>query len=169
MSKVLKTITMSLTPTSIDNAIREVKAFRKQLVDCCGELVRKLTDDGVTIAKMNVMSMNAVYTGELEDSIEGVYFPREKMGVIFTSVPYALFVEYGTGIVGERSPHPDGGAIEWDYDVHGHGDEGWVYYCDTDGFGRFRWTKGMAARPYMYNTYRWLMENAERIAGTVIK
>lgn len=160
-----KTISMTLDPHSIQNAIREIRDFKKQLTDCCSELARKLTEEGVVVAKMNVMHMNAVYTGHLEESIKGVYFPQEHLGVVFTDVPYALFVEYGTGIVGENSQHPEAGEIEWEYDVHNHGESGWWYFTDTDGNKRFRWTKGQPSRPYMYETLRWLEQNAAGIAA----
>ena len=161
MSLFHKTVNLTLDSKSINQAIREVKLFKKQLEECCNELVRLMVEDGTVIAKMNVMSLNAVYTGTLEESIHGVFFPGERLGVIFTNVPYALFVEYGTGVVGERSPHPEN-TIGWEYDVHNHGDSGWVYYLKTDGNNQFRWTKGMPSRPFMYNTLRWLQDNVSR-------
>lgn len=163
-----KTINMELSTESIDRAIQEIQKIRQKLTDCCNDLVRALTETGVTVAKMNVMSMNAVYTGALEESIDGVFFPEERLGVVFADVPYALYVEYGTGIVGEMTPNDNPeGNVEWEYDIHEHRESGWWYFSNADGFGRFRWTKGMPARPYMYNTLRWLQENAPRIAGSM--
>lgn len=155
-----RNVDIRLSTESLESAIREVREMRKELVQCCKDLVRALTDDGVTIAKMNVMSMNAVYTGALEESIRGIFRVSTGTGIIFTDVPYALYVEFGTGIVGEKNAHDGDTEIEWEYDIHDHGDSGWVYYSDTDGNKRFRWTKGMPARPYMYNTLRWLEQNA---------
>lgn len=155
-----RNISMSLNTESIETAIREVRKFRSDLLKCCDDLVRAMTEEGIKIAKMNVMSMNAVYTGALEESIQGIFFPAEHIGVVFTDVPYALYVEFGTGIVGEASPHSGDTDIEWEYDIHDHRENGWWYYTSTDGYGRFRWTMGMPARPYMYNTLRWLQQNA---------
>lgn len=182
MSKVLKTIDMELSTQSINRAIKEIESFRKQLVNCCDELVKTLVAEGIVVAQMNVMSMNAVYTGKLEDSIDGVFFPEDHLGVIFTKVPYAIFVEYGTGIVGAQNAHPGINDEDWkdpvamkdgklylEYDSGNHGEDGWVYYCTTDNNKRFRWTKGMPSRPFMYNTYKWLHENAERLAGTAFR
>lgn len=162
-----KTITVELTPRGIASAIREIERFKRQLKAWCDDLVRTLVDEGVVIAKMNVMHMNAVFTGELEESIQGVFFPAEGKGVIFTDVPHALYVEYGTGIVGAGSPHPEPESAEWVYDIHHHGESGWVYFLTTDNINRFVWTKGMASRPFMYNTLRWLEQNADRIAAGV--
>lgn len=154
-----KTISMGLSTESIDNAIREIRKLRSDLKRCCNELVQVLTEEGVTIAKMNVMSMNAVLTGDLEESIRGVFNSHTGTGVIFTNVPYALYVEFGTGIVGEANAHDGDTDIPWEYDVNDHGDSGWWYYASIDGIAKFRWTKGMPARPYMYNTLRWLQDN----------
>ena len=163
MSRVLKTIECSLTPSSINKAIREINRFKKQIQAWTDDLVRKLVEDGITVAKMNVMHMNAVFTGQLEESIQGVFFPEEKMGVIFTDVPYALFVEYGTGFMGAGtnvSPLPEG----YEHDYNHHGPAGWVYFLTTDGINKFCWTNGMVARPYMYETLKWLEENVGQIA-----
>lgn len=163
-----KTVSMDLSTQSINQAIREVKQYKQQLVNFCNALMRRLVEDGRVVAQMNVMSMNAVYTGQLEDSIQGVFFPEKKLGVIFTNVPYALFVEFGTGIVGAEGPqHPMKGEVGWEHDVNNHGNKGWVYYLKTDGVNEFRWTKGMPSRPFMYETLRWLEQNAPKIASEV--
>jgi len=161
-----RNISMSLSTESIDQAIRKVRELQRKLEKCCNDLIRELTTQGETVAKINVMSMNAVLTGALEESIKGVYNARSRTGVIFTAVPYAVYVEYGTGIVGEMSPNDNPeGEIEWEYDVNNHRDSGWWYYASIDGVAKFRWTKGMPARPFMYNTLRWLQQNAPDVAA----
>ena len=57
--KVLKTIQMDLSAKSIQNAIREVEKFRKDLQNMCQELARRLTAEGAEIARMQVVSMDA--------------------------------------------------------------------------------------------------------------
>ena len=155
--KILKSIHMELSTQSINNAIREIREFRRQLRETCLELVEELTMEGAEIAKMQVASMEAVDTGELEQSIQGLFFPSERCGFVIAECPYAIYVEYGTGIVGEANPHPEA-AGNWDYDVNGHDIQGWVYKSDKDG--KFHWTVGYISRPFMYNTLRWLEEAA---------
>ena len=77
---------------------------------------------------------------------------------IEVSGEYGLYVEFGTGIVGKENPHPSkydfGGEYGLsDYDSGGYGHVGW-YYFDADG--KRQWTKGMPARPFMYNTYLYI-------------
>lgn len=158
--KVLKTINMDLSTKSINHAIQEVRQFRKQLKDTCLELVKALTMEGIDIAKMQVVSMEAVYTGQLEQSIQGLFFPGERRGYVIADCPYAIYVEYGTGAVGESNPHPAAEQNGWDYDLKHHGEEGWVYKSDKDG--KLYWTQGYLPRPFMLNTLSWLEEAAPK-------
>lgn len=167
---VLRNIRIDLfDPDSIDAAIAEINQVRKDIRKMCESLVRKLTEQGIEIAKMQIASLNAVATGELEQSIQGVYFPGERLGVVYSDCPYALFVEYGTGPVGEKSKHPEYGKAQWAYNIgprigpnkrHPEWGDGWLYFNEKDG--HWHWTSGQPARPYMYNTLKRLVEAAER-------
>lgn len=164
-SKTLKKIDMSLSTESIENAIKQIKQFQKDLVEMCSDLARKLVQDGIEIAKMQVVSMDAVFTGYLEQSIQGVYFAEEHCGVIFSDVPQAIFVEYGTGFEGASEKYPGEYPEGYEPDQTGHGKEGWWYpapwgWYVPKGGDRLAWSKGMLPRPFMYNTLTWLAEIA---------
>lgn len=156
-------ISFKLNPKDIDRAIKEVKAFKQEFVQKCERLVEALTDYGVEVAKLQVKQLDAVYSGELMNSIEGYYSPTYNVGIIKAGAYYAAYVEFGTGVVGKGSPHP--APQGWQYDVNQHGDDGWVYYDDDHGV--FRWTKGFKSRPFMYNTARQLEKECARIAKEV--
>jgi len=156
-------IKFSLGEKDINRAIREVAKFKKEFLEKCNRLIEALTDTGVEIAKVKVAELDAVYTGELMNSIEGYYSPTYNVGIIKAGARYATAVEFGTGVVGSQSPHPN--PQDWQYDVNGHGDEGWVYYDDESG--KFRWTKGFKSRPFMYNTARQLEKECKRISQEV--
>lgn len=156
-------IRFTLNEKDIDRAIREVKQFKKIFLEKCNRLVQALTDEGAEIARIKVAELDAVYTGELMNSIEGYYSPTSNVGIIKAGTYYAAYVEFGTGVVGSQSPHPN--PQGWQYDVNAHGDEGWVYYDDESG--KFRWTKGFKSRPFMYNTARQLEKECKKIAVEV--
>ena len=156
-------IKFSLDEKEINRAIREVAKFRKEFLEKCNRLIEALTDEGVEIAKLKVAELDAVYTGELMNSIDGYYSPTYNVGIIKAGAYYAAYVEFGTGVVGSQSPHPNPNG--WQYDVNAHGDEGWVYYDDESG--KFRWTKGFKSRPFMYNTARQLEKECKRISQEV--
>ena len=158
-------IKFSLNEKDIDRAIREVNQFKKEFLEKCNRLVEALTDEGVKIAKLKVAELDAVYTGELMNSIEGYYSSKSNVAIIKAGAKYATAVEFGTGVVGSQSPHPN--PEGWHYDSHNHGDDGWVYHDAKSG--EFRWTKGFKSRPFMYNTARELERVCARIAKEVFK
>ena len=179
MSKILKHIDVELTASSINRAIREIELMKKQLNEQLLDLVRELTQEGIEIAKMQVVALDAIMTGDLEKSIQGVFFKEEGCGVIYSDVPHALYVEFGTGIVGDTTFHDLSGAdgsTHWDYDVRGHGTKGWWYPAPWGWWipktGKYKgqpmaWTQGMPARPFLYNTLRWLQESAPDKASSM--
>lgn len=161
---LLKNIDMTLDPASIEKAIQAIKDFRNQLQFAMTHLIETLTEKGVEIAKAElIMFWNPAYdSGALSESLQAAML-NDKEGIITTGVMYAIFVEYGTGAVGAVQPHPEPNGYQ--YDTNGHGLDGWVYRGSD---GKFHWTAGMAARPFMYNTLRDLEAEAEAIGGRVI-
>jgi hypothetical protein len=156
-------IRFALNTKDIDRAIRDLKRFKEQFLEKCNRLIEALTERGQEVARIEVQQLDAVYTGELLNSIDSYYSPTYNVGIIKAGAYYAAYVEFGTGVVGSQSPHPNPDG--WQYDVNNHGDEGWVYY-DDDG-GKFRWTKGFKSRPFMYNTARQLEKECLKIAKEV--
>ena len=158
-----KVIEFSLDPSSLERAAQEVKKYAMELDEKVEALIRKLAERGAMVAKVQLAALDAVYTGELLSGIEGIYNEKDHVGIVRAGAPYAIFVEYGTGVIGAGSPHPkpDG----WQYDANGHGDEGWVYLNERDG--KYHWTRGYQSRPFMYNTARELERECVNIAKEV--
>jgi hypothetical protein len=160
-----KKITFGLSVKEIQRAIQEVESYKKELNSKCQLLVQALTDQGIEIAKFNVRSLGAFYTGELEQSINGYYSPSLGTGIIYAGAWYAMYIEFGSGIRGSEAPHPLSGKTGWHYDVNDHGESGWVYYNENDG--SYHWTDGMPSRPFLYETGRKLELICEKIAKAV--
>ena len=158
-----KKIIFGLSTKEINRAIRELGQYKKELNRKTSLLIEALTDRGVEIAKAQIRGLGAVYTGELEESITGYFNPTVQVGIIRAGAPYAIYVEFGTGIVGAGSPHP--APAGWRYDVNNHGEAGWWYFNDRDQ--KWHWTKGIESRPFMYNTVQILEMECMRIAKEV--
>lgn len=158
-----KVIEFSLDPGSLERAAQEVRKYAMELDEKVEALIRKLAERGAMVAKVQLAALDAVYTGELLSSIEGVYSEKDNVGIVRAGAPYAIFVEYGTGVIGAGSPHPNPDG--WQYDANGHGDEGWVYLNERDG--KYHWTRGYQSRPFMYNTARELERECVNIAKEV--
>ncbi len=162
-----KKVTFGLSTREVQNAIKQIEQYKKELNQKCQLLVQALTDKGIEIAKFNVQNLGAFYTGELESSIDGYYSPSLGTGIVYAGSWYAVYVEFGTGIRGEEAQHPMSGNIGWVYDSNNHGESGWVYYNDKDG--QYHWTDGMPSRPFMYDTVKELDRICEQIARGVFK
>lgn len=171
-------ITFGLSKREVAEAIKEIEQIKRELPVKVKELVRRLTEEGKEIAKLKVKQLDAVYTGLLIDSIDGYFSESAGIGLIHTgNAWYAAFVEFGTGIVGKNSPHPVAEANGWKYDVNDHGEAGWWYPTDDDNLIRYTapdgktygWTKGMASRPFMYETAKELEVLCQQIAKEVFR
>lgn len=160
-----KKIIFGLSTKEINRAIRELEQYKKELNRKTSLLIEALTDRGVEIAKAQIRELGAVYTGELEESITGYFNPTVQVGIIRAGAPYAIYVEFGTGVVGAGSPHP--APAGWRYDVNNHGEAGWWYFNDRDQ--KWHWTKGIESRPFMYNTVQILERESVRIAKEVFR
>ena len=151
-SYTIREITVNpLDPASIDKAIREVETLQDKLLPAMESAIEALLDKGVEIARAELLAFDkpAYDSGELYESIYGEMF--DGTGFITADTSYAVYVEYGTGA------YASGGSERQD---------GWMYYDAKRG--RFRFTRGMAARPFMYNTMRKLEAEADKEAGRLI-
>ena len=156
-----KKITINALPkSSIENAIKQLRAYQNDLTYKCQLLAEKLAEKGVEIARVQIADLDAIFTSELLSSIHAEYKGSTKGGSVWSVVAgtdHAMFVEFGTGIVGKQSPYPgelpDG--VSWEYASGktirqlADGRYGW-FYKDDDG--QWWFTEGMPSRPFMYYT-----------------
>ena len=166
MRKVIK---LKLDPQSISEAIEELRAYQRDLERRVRLLLKRLTDEGVQIAKAKVVEHGIIHDNELTNSING--FVSGNVGFIRVDDEHAVFFEFGTGPVGARSPHPLGGTYKsegWFTSADGkpmHELYGWYPY-GTEGDTYF-FTEGQAAKPFMYETAQKLREEFPRIVKEV--
>lgn len=161
--KIFKT---DLSVSGIKALQKQLQNYQKDLTKKCEEFARRLAEKGVEIAKMKITDYDAIYTGELLASInseQGAVIQHGAAWIVYTNCPWAKFVEFGTGIVGERSPNPDTSIVGWKYDVNEHGEKGWFYFRD----GEWHWTKGMPSRPFMFETAMELRQEIVKVAKEV--
>ena len=123
--------------------------------------MQALVDEGVMTVKTWIIAYDAVETGSLLNSIEGIFDATTGRGFIKANSDHAAFVEFGTGVMGQThaasSPDkPEG----WLYDVNKHEHDGWYYY----DHGVKRWTKGREPRPFMWQAFNELCSKAHDIA-----
>lgn len=81
----------------------------------------------------------------LSHTLESSFVKNVVEGTLINMCKYAIYVEYGTGIIG-KGTHPDSG--DYQYDANGHGADGWFFFDDE---GVLHWTQGMEAHMFLYN------------------
>ena len=136
----------------IENGIEELK----------DRIVEKLIENISKYGLSNSLLASTINVEKLENGIS-----------INMGSDYAVFVEYGTGIIGSQNQHPNPARDGWIYDVNKHGENGWWYpsnsqdpnknkYITEDGT-ILAWTQGMRSRPFMYDTWLWASRSANQI------
>ena len=172
----MTTITVNLNESgSVKKAIKDLKKYKKKLEKNTGLLVQKLTDMGAKLVRVKIVSMGAYYSGELLSGVTGYYSPTLNAGFVKVASDHVAFVEFGTGIVGQNSPHKNGEYLAkaaWSYAsgtkifTTKSGKVGWIYPTDN---GEFRFTEGMKSRPFMYETVLELERKFPKIAKEVFR
>lgn len=159
-----------LSPSSIEQLKKDLMDYQNDLQKKVSLLCKRLADEGVETAQAMVVSLDAVFTGELFNSIHSQKVSESGASAIFSVVAdssHALFLEIGTGLIGAESPYP--GELPVTY-AQGKtirqlsdGRYGWFYQRD----GNWYFTEGMPSRPFMYFTAQELRERVVEIAKEV--
>lgn len=169
----MKKIVVRLDPKSVAEAIKELNQYKKDIEAKVSLLMQRLTELGADVARMKIVSMGAYYSGELLSGVGGYFSPSLNVGFVRVTNDHVAFVEFGTGVVGQANPHKNGEYLSraaWQYATGPKifttqdGRVGWIYPTDDGGF---RFTEGMASRPFMYETALELQREFPRIAKEV--
>lgn len=154
----MKVVSARLSPSSIEKAISEVREYQREVERKTRLLVQRLMDYGADIARVKIVSLGAFYSGELISGVSGYYSPALNAGFVRVASDHVAFVEFGTGVVGQNSPHKNGEYLaraSWGYATGSkifttkNGKVGWIYPTKDGGF---RFTEGVRARPFLYET-----------------
>ena len=135
---------------------------KKELVERLKEKIQEYLEE-YGLGNSNIA--NKIY---IDDTGYGAY--------ITVLTDYAVFVEYGTGIIGQNNPHPRA----WEYDTNGHGYGGWWYpttshdpnpnkWVNPETGQLMAWTRGQPSRPFMYRTWLWGTRSAHNIINKHIR
>lgn len=166
--KILKS---DLSVSGLQALQKELERYRDSLTYKCQLLAEKLSERGVEIARVQIADLDAIFTGELIQSLHSEYKGSTQYGAIFAVVAsssHAIYVEMGTGMVGAAHPYP--GKLPAVY-AQGktirqlaNGRYGWFYQDDN---GDWWFTEGMPSRPFLYNTSLELQKEVAKIAKEI--
>lgn len=173
--RVFKT---DLSVKGIEQLKKDLLNYKNNILQQKVDLLAKtLADKGVNIAQSNIAKLDAIFTGELINSIHTRYGGSANGTTIFYVVAdseHAAFVEFGTGQLGLEGgyPYPFPEGVDWNYNTGktifeiAPGQYGWFYKGDD---GKWYFTQGMPSRPFMYETSLELMNLVVKTAREVFK
>lgn len=166
-----------------DLSVKGIEQLKKDLLNYKNDtlqnkvnlLAQRLAEKGVTIAQNNITTLDAIFTGELLNSIQVRKGGSVKGTAIFYVVVdshHAAYVEFGTGQLGAEGayPYPLPEGVDWQYNTGktifevSPGQYGW-FYPGSDG--QWYFTQGMPSRPFMYETSLELMNLIVKTAKEV--
>lgn len=171
-----KTFKAELSVSSIRNLQKELEKYRDSLTYKCQLLAEKLSERGVEVARVQIADLDAIFTGELIQSLHSEYKGSTQYGAIFavvTDSKHAAYVCFGTGWKGKNSPYPyplpDG--VSWEYNtgktIQYNSKKGTYYWFYPGNDGLWHYTEGMPSRPFMYLTSMELIKEIPKIAKEI--
>ena len=170
-----KVFKADLSVDGINELKRQLNAYKTDFLQArLEEFLQKLSERGVEIAKANVTKLDAIFTGELINSIHSKKDFASKGRALFfvvTDSKHAAFVEFGTGQLGLEGgyPYPFPEGVKWEYNTGktifeiAPGQYGWFYKRNDQWY----FTQGMPSRPFMYETSIELTLEVQKIAKEV--
>jgi hypothetical protein len=153
-----------LSQSSIDALIKDLKKYQQDLDNSLISINQAIADK---VYELVMSKVPRGTSGDLARSIEKEV--TKEFARVYTTNEHALYAEFGTGIVGAKSPHPEAEAQGWLYDINSHGEEGWFYNKGTRENPDIYWTKGYAGKKYMYYAYIEIQKKLEQITTEVLK
>lgn len=171
-----KTLKADLSISSIRNLQKELEKYHDSLTYKARLLAEKLSERGVEIARVQIADLDAIFTGELIQSLHSEYKGSTPYGAIFATVTnskHAAFVCFGTGQRGEDKPYPyplpEG--VSWDCNVgktiRQNPVTGRYFWFYPGQDGKWHYTEGMPSRPFLYLTSMELIKEVPKIAKEV--
>lgn len=172
MEKVVKV--NPLRVSSIDNAINELLEYKRLLI----EFPKKFTEAMMDALKEFLLEEAPAEGIALMKSVEVIDYGDYTEGVVVFD-GHVEFIEFGTGIVGLNAHEgineewlnslPPPYNIGWNtgtYIIHtGDGRDFWRYRTED---GKWAFTSGVPANPFMYRSVEKLIEAHKRIRNEVL-
>ena len=166
-----KTIKMELSHKSIQDTIKQLRAYQKSLVSKNEEFVRRLAELGIPVIDENI----ALAQGD-SDKSHNTYirinnFSGYSQATLICEGVDLLFIEFGAGIhyntPAGTSPHPKGQMLGYTIGSYGDGNgknDSWVYYADSGEWVR---SYGTEATMPVYKASVEIIQNIRKIVKEV--
>lgn len=178
-----RTISFGLSVKEVQAAIKEVKEYQKSLDYQCEELCRRLTAEGILLAKTHIGSsgfgkhirLSSEITPNqagckailyMEDISKIVSEWQTLEGTKSAVVSPTLMIEFGSGLKA-RNPKGIQGVGKGTFPGQTHAEQGSWWYMDLDG--EWHNSTGVSPKMPMYNAGKELKEKIISIAKAIFK
>lgn len=115
---------------TLDKAIKQIEQHQKRLrelipdfLKACAETVRDMANNiisGLPYESDIISGLQNSWKTETTDDGQVV--------TLINNYDKAVYIEFGTGIVGGTNPHDEASESGYKYDFHAHGQEGWTFW-----------------------------------------
>lgn len=171
----MKKITIQLSERSINDAIKQLKDYKKWLDKKTAELQRRVADELATDMQTGFMSAmvdDLLKGGGGTPNVSVSVQQSDNVTLVIASGEDAIWVEFGSGVYHNTpvgtSPHPKGAEFGFTIGSYGKGlgsRKVWGYYED----GELKLTHGTPAQMPMYNAMKAVSDRIGRIAQEVFR
>ena len=166
-----KKISISMSSKSIQNAIKEIEAYKRQFIDRNELFVRRLAELGIPVIDQNIAAAQGDSEKNHNTYIKVNSFGSYSEAKLVVEGSDLLYIEFGAGIryngSAGTSPHPKG--EEFGYTIGSYGkvqgkNDFWFYYADT---GETVMSHGTEATMPVFRASQEIIQNIRRIAREV--
>lgn len=160
--KLEKTRKISLNNNDVKKAIRDLQQMKRNIENLPSN-IESILDEAVTYCR-SITPISEYGGAHLKDN---TYWIKTANGYrIVQEGENVLYVEFGTGAVGDSNQHAEASKNGWTYGVGEHifttkdGRRGWFYPASLINT-KYEFTEGQPANMQMYKTSLWLREKLQ--------
>lgn len=168
-----KVISFSLSPESIDRAIKEVRAYRADFEQKCRRL-RELVGERIAWTAAtgfrSALVSDLIYGAAPDNDVHVTVDHGDDVTIVIADGSQAIFIEFGAGVYNNgaagSSPHPWGaerGYLIGEYGLHNGRKRAWNYTLD----GVKSLTHGTPAAMPMFRGYEQAIQSLSDIVREV--
>lgn len=152
----MKIINFTLTEKSIKKAQNKLKDLKKTIhnlqIDFAIDCLEWVRDRAILYFKERTKKFKAFFSNI--DKIETWVITSlgNNTYELRCASDIAAYIEFGTGIVGQQDTNNRANQVGWNYDVNGHGEEGWTFYNKQYNIFVKGFT-GYAGKSFLYDAF----------------
>lgn len=159
-----------LSVSGLNELIKKVNEYAEKVKSSPNRIVDKLVAVGELEIDKNIQDITDKDGNVLANVGSAVF---DNNGIVYMQGDQAAYLEYGTGEMGETSPHPGADEVGWNYSsgktirTMKNGKRMWRYR--VSGTGQWRYTNGIPAGKVVLNASQQMRLDIVSAAKEVIK